>query len=74
MFISGGKFETYTKVLQSNLFPRIGLYFDTKYKNKPWMMLHLDLKPTPLIWYRDIHYYYEGEKNFYKNLYKYLKG
>jgi len=74
VFIEGDKFETYTKILRSNLFPRMGLYFDTQYRNKPWMMLHLDLKPEPLLWYRDITYHYEQEENFYTNLYKYLRG
>lgn len=35
-------------------FKGIGLYFDTKYKGKPAMMMHLDLREGPtVIWVRD---------------------
>jgi hypothetical protein len=74
VFIEGDKFEVYSKVLKSNLFTGIGLYFDTKYKNKPWMMMHLDLRENPLMWFRDITYYYPHQKDFYKKLHGYLNG
>ncbi len=79
VFIDAPKFEVFTKVIKSDLFTGIGFYFDTYYKGILWMMLHLDLRLTPLMWYRDKDYYYNKgtigskENNFYKNIHRYLK-
>ena len=50
-------------------FNGVGIYFDTCYRSKAWPMLHVDLRPTSLIWYRDNKkYYYPGADLFYKGL------
>jgi hypothetical protein len=69
IFIDADPFESYIKILQSRLFNRVGVYFDTHYKNKKWVMFHIDLKKQYLFWYRDnSKYHYSTEKNFYGNL------
>lgn len=55
----------------SNLFGGVGIYFDTNNNHgKPQPMLHLDLRPVPLIWYRNNgkYFYPYGDKYFYENL------
>lgn len=64
-------FEAWTKALSSNIFSGIGVYFDTKNNHgiaQP--MLHLDLRPFPLTWYRDKGEYFYPHKNkdFYASL------
>ena len=64
-------FEAREKALSSNLFSGIGVYFDTRNNHgHPQPMLHLDLRPLPLIWYRDNgkYFYTHKDKNFFKNL------
>lgn len=69
VFINCDPFKAYCKILQSKLFRRIGVYFDTRYKNKPWVMFHIDLKDQELSWYRDKDgYCYSYEKDFYSKL------
>lgn len=64
-------FEAYVKIVQSGLFPRIGIYFDTWFKHQKWVMFHVDLKPKPLLWFRnDKKYFYSAEPLFFKNLFK----
>ena len=47
-------FKAWTVALNCGLWKGIGVYFDTHGNNgKPWPMLHLDLRPKPLLWYRD---------------------
>lgn len=73
IFINADSFESYSKILQSGLFKGIGCYFDTKYGGKPHTMFHLDLRPKPLIWYRNLgSYTYEYENLFHKKLGKLL--
>lgn len=57
-------FEAWTKALSSNLFGGIGVYFDTK-NNKGMFqpMLHLDLRASSLMWYRDDDEYFYPHKN-----------
>lgn len=42
-------------LLNSRIFKRFGVYFDTKYDGKKWVMFHGDnkIKSDPLFWYRD---------------------
>ncbi len=69
VFVNTDPFEAYCKILYSKLFRRVGVYFDTKYRNKPWVMFHLDLKDQDLLWYRDeFGYCYSSERDFYSKL------
>ena len=64
-------FKAWAKALSSNLFAGIGVYFDTKNNHGiPQPMLHLDLRPRPLIWYRDKgeYLYPHKDKDFFQNL------
>lgn len=61
--------NAYLKAITCGLFGGVGVYFDTRYKGKPWPMLHLDLRPlknsTITLWYRDISgYSYPKEGKF----------
>lgn len=61
VFIQGYVFSNFYQIINSRLFERVGIYFDTIYFNQVWPMFHLDLriekKPTSL-WYRDEHEYH----------------
>lgn len=72
VFIIGNKLEIFLKIIQSNLFTGIGLYFDTHYRGNSQMMVHLDLREKPLMWYRDIEYNYCINSEFYKKIHRYL--
>jgi hypothetical protein len=64
-------FKAWTVALNCNLWTGVGVYFDTNGNNgKPWPMLHLDLRPKPLIWYRDKgeYFYPHLSKTFYTDL------
>ena len=64
-------FEAWTKALSCNLFAGIGVYFDTKNNHGiPQPMLHLDLRPFPLVWYRDDgqYFYPHRNKDFFQGL------
>lgn len=39
-------------IAQDLPFGGIGIYFDTLYQNRPWPMLHLDLRPNRVLWAR----------------------
>jgi len=72
-FCEADPFEAFTKILHSGLFHRVGVYFDTYYKNRKWVMFHVDLKETPLIWFRhDKKYSYDGGPLFHHSLFKQL--
>lgn len=69
VFVNCNSFEVFIKILLSRHFKRIGVYFDTFYKNKKWVMFHLDLKDQNLVWYRDKYgYVYSTQENFYHKL------
>jgi hypothetical protein len=64
-------FKAWTIALNCNLWAGVGVYFDTHGNNgQPWPMLHLDLRPSPLIWYRDDgrYVYPSTSKSFYYDL------
>lgn len=70
-------FEAFMSALMSNLFGGVGVYFDTNNNSgKPQPMLHLDLRPVPLIWYRDKgkYYYPYKDKHFFEKLSRLLIG
>jgi len=72
-FCNADPFEAWTKIIQSGLFPRVGIYFDTFYKNRKWVMFHGDLKNKGLLWFRHKKkYYYSTYPMFYHKLFKYL--
>jgi len=74
IFIDCNPFEAYIKILKSRLFKRIGIYFDTHYKSKPWVMFHVDLKDQDLMWIRNNgKYIYSYTKDFYSELLYLLK-
>ncbi len=79
IFIDCDPFRAWNKILYSKLFNRAGIYFDTYYKNKKWVMFHVDLKDQDLLWFRDKNdpelqstegYYYSYKKDFYSKLLK----
>lgn len=54
-------------------FSGVGVYFDTHFRGGPWPMLHLDMRPEALLWYRqDGIYHYQGEPDFYFHLFNHL--
>lgn len=54
-------------------FPGVGVYFDTHYRGGPWPMLHVDMRPKALVWYRDDgKYHYPSEPSFYQTLFEKL--
>lgn len=64
-------FRAWTIALNCNLWGGVGVYFDTKGNNDQlWPMLHLDLRPHPLIWYRDKgeYFYPNTSKGFFEDL------
>ena len=64
-------FKAWTVALSCGLWKGLGVYFDTHGNNgKPWPMLHLDLRPKPLIWYRDDgeYFYPHTSKTFFYDL------
>lgn len=52
IFPKGSILKAWTVAVASGLWTGIGVYFDTKYRGKPWCMLHLDNREKRLIWYR----------------------
>lgn len=69
IFIDCDPLEAFVKILQSKLFNRVGVYYDTQYRNELHTMFHLDLKDQNLMWYRDDgKYYYSYQNDFYSNL------
>ena len=50
--------EAWMTAFRSKLWGGIGVYFDTHFQDKPWCMLHLDLREgTTVYWYRANHAY-----------------
>ena len=45
-------------VLAVSFFGGVGIYFDTHYKNRKWIMLHGDLRTQRTFWYRDVGVYH----------------
>jgi hypothetical protein len=69
-------FEAWSKALSSNLFTGVGVYFDTNNNHgEPQPMLHLDLRPSVLIWFRDEgeYFYPHKDKDFFKRLFHSFK-
>lgn len=54
------------RILGSSRFRGLGLYFDTSFKNQRCLMLHLDLRPDPLVWFTAK---IEGNKKYRKYFY-----
>ena len=72
-FCNTDPFEAWVKILKSNLFPRFGIYFDTKFQDKKWVMFHVDLKPQDLLWFRhEKKYCSSTNPAFYHKLFKYF--
>jgi hypothetical protein len=63
-------FKAWSIAISCGLWGGVGVYFDTKGNNgSPWPMLHLDLRPNRLFWYRaNGHYLYSTNKFFYECL------
>jgi hypothetical protein len=73
VFIDCEPFEALIKICRSNLFPRIGIYFDTFFRHRKWVMFHFDLFEKDLMWFRnDGGYTYSTHHRFYHNLFKFL--
>lgn len=63
--------KSWTTALQ--FFGGVGVYFDTHYRGGPWPMLHVDMRPKALVWYRDDgKYHYPSEPGFYQTLFEKL--
>ncbi len=67
-FCACDPFEVFIKLLESKLFKRIGIYFDTFFMGEPHVMFHVDLKHQDLMWFRDGGYYYNTQDRFYWEL------
>lgn len=54
-FCEGNPVDIFHKILMSGAFWRIGVYFDTVYCGKPWVMFHGDDKTESKtrLWFRD---------------------
>lgn len=66
-FVEGNPVDVFHKLVMSHAFRRIGVYFDTHFAGKSWVMFHGDLdytNPTKL-WYRDTagHYHFPVWEN-----------
>lgn len=78
VFTTANICEAFMVALSSKLFGGVGVYFDTKYRNKRWCMLHLDLRiaDSTAVWFRhEGKYYYPMKSNicmklFFKLLYE----
>lgn len=57
VFCEGSIQLAFMTAITSGLFFGVGIYFDTYYRNRPQVMMHLDIRPPkngkPTIWYRD---------------------
>jgi hypothetical protein len=56
-------FEAFIVAVRSGLFYGIGVYFDTHINGEYKPMLHLDLRPSLLMWYK-----YDSSPDFYSKL------
>lgn len=73
IFCAGEPFEAFIKILQSGLFQRVGVYFDTWFRGRRHVMFHIDLKPEKLLWFRnDGAYTYSHAARFHHYLFKFL--
>lgn len=56
-FVEGNPVKNFFVLLGGGHFTRFGIYFDTFYNNKPWVMFHADRKTDinqqGFFWYRD---------------------
>ncbi len=71
-FIEGVPFEIFSKIMYSQLFTGVGIYFDTKGPDgKPWVMFHLDIREreTPFIWF--VHKLYDTKTKTISDCYRY---
>jgi len=71
IFCSCDPLYAYHTLISSNLFNRIGVYFDTKFGGTPHVMFHVDLKPInvgslPILWFRDDKYFYVKDFKSYE--------
>jgi hypothetical protein len=50
-------------------FGGVGIYYDTRFRDRPWPMLHLDMRPgRPLVWCRyEGDYYYPHHSEEHRN-------
>lgn len=71
IFVKEDPFKTFSSILFSGYFYRVGVYFDTTFQGKPLPMFHLDLKPEKLLWMRvDGNYTYSTSPTFYDTLFE----
>jgi hypothetical protein len=71
IFIQGNPFENFYHIINSCLYHRVGIYFDTYYSNKEWTMFHVDMrveKQVNSVWYRDQGEYFYPIVDGFKNL------
>ena len=66
LFMEGDIREMFILPLLSKLWGGVGIYFDTFYKDRPWPMVHLDLRSGNLTtyWYRKKGEYYYPKSDF----------
>lgn len=71
VFCEAPIFQAWSIAMHSGLWNGIGVYFDTKYCNKPWCMLHLDKRKYGSLWFRENGEYTSMKsKNFWVKLNK----
>lgn len=63
-------FKAWTVAVSCGLWTGVGVYFDTNRSCHLWPMLHLDLRSSPSIWYREhgIYHYPNQSKTFFTDL------
>ena len=66
VFTTANVRTAYLAALTSRLFGGIGVYFDTRYRNRPWCMLHVDLRNvnSTVVWYRQKGEYYYPMRSY----------
>ena len=73
IFCGADPFEAFVKICRSGIFPRIGIYFDTWFRHRKWVMFHIDLLDEDLLWFRNGgQYTYSTHHRFYHYLFKFL--
>jgi hypothetical protein len=67
VFTDGSPAYVFIKAISCGLWGGVGVYLDTKYRNRPSVMFHLDKRPLingqPTIWFRDNYKYFYLRNN-----------
>ena len=78
VFPEGNWFDAWISAVSFNGWGAVGVYFDTHFQDRPWAMLHLDIRPRgpngPLLWARieKTQYVYPGKNPAERRLFQEL--